>query len=486
MNTIPPGNDSLAAVTSLGTAESYGGARVPPWHRPVPPTVLAVVLWASTAAGRWVGPVPGIPSLLTVAAGAALLAARRRLRAVMVCLGAVVLGLAGGAREWGVTQVQPGECGGSARVITDPRAFGSAVTTVLSVDGVRLRATGNGSVGARLSRFPAGSTVDVHGTCAPVRDVRRSRELVNHVTGRMSVDDVSEFAGDGGAPWRAANRVRSLFLRGTRTMGADDAALFAGLVIGDDSRQPGRMIEEFRASGLSHLCSVSGQNVAFVLAAFSPLLRRLRPTSRLAATLGVIAWFVLLTRAEPSVLRASFMAAVVALNFFRGRPMNGRSVLAVSVCALLVIDPVLAFSVGFMLSAGATAGLAWLSHPLEKVLRLPPVVAATLAAQVGTLPVAVLVFGRLPLVSLVANPLAVPVAGAVMLLGIPVALVAGVMPDAVATVAGAVMAVPTRFVAVVAHLCAAVEPGGRWSLVGWCGVVCLLVLRGRRHPSVAG
>ena len=160
--------------------------------------------------------------------------------------------------------------------------------------------------------------------------------------------------------------------------------------------------------------------------------------------------------------------------------------LCVSVCVLLVADPLLAFSVGFMLSAGATAGLAWFSGPLSRWLRLPGVVTATVAAQMGALPVAVLVFGRLPLVSLVANPLAVPVAGFVMLLGVPVALLAGVIPVAPATVLGMSMAVPTRYVATVARLCAGAEPHGIAALVCWLILACLVALRVRRHPSVAG
>jgi competence protein ComEC len=44
-------------------------------------------------------------------------------------------------------------------------------------------------------------------------------------------------------------------------MPPDDAALFRGLVVGDDRAQSDAMIERFRASGLSHLTAVSGQNV---------------------------------------------------------------------------------------------------------------------------------------------------------------------------------------------------------------------------------
>jgi competence protein ComEC len=250
-----------------------------------------------------------------------------------------------------------------------------------------------------------------------------------------------------------------------------DRALFLGLVMGDDSAQPRSMIDDFRGSGLSHLCSASGQNVAFLMAAAAPLLRRLTPGWRLAATLMVVVMFVFLTRGEPSVLRASAMAAVAALNMHAGRPSNGRRVLAAAVCLLLVIDPMLAFSVGFMLSVGATAGLAWLSVPLARRLGVPAAVATTLAAQAGTLPVALAVFGRVPLVAVVANPLAVPVAGVVMLVGLPAALVVAFLPGMIAVPVCAALTVPVRFVAWVASTGADAEPHGTAALVGWC-VLC--------------
>jgi len=382
-----------------------------------------------------------------------------------------ILGVCGGAREWSAVQVATGDCSGTVRVVEDPRPFGVATSVVVDLGNARVRAYGYGSVGAHLDRLSAGQRVHLDGSCAPVVANRRARELVSHVTGRMSVASVGEKVDDGGPLWRGANRVRGLLVRGTRKMPADDAALFAGLVIGDDRNQPRAMVEDFRASGLSHLCSVSGQNVVYVMAAFSVFLRRLRPSARFLATLAVIGWFVVLTRAEPSVLRAAAMATVVAFNFFRGKSVNGRQVLAVSVVALLLVDPVLAFSVGFALSTGATAGLAWLSGPLARRLRLPAVLSATIAAQIGTMPVALLVFRRVSIVSLVANPVAVPVAGAVMLAGIPCALVAGMAPDPMSVPLQWAMFVPTHFIGTVARLCARVAPHGIPAVVCWALVL---------------
>src|SRR5262249_28078962 len=143
----------------------------------------------------------------------------------------------------------------------------------------------------------------------------------------------------------------------TSWLRADDAALARGLIIGDDSAQPDAMTARFRDSGLSHLTAVSGQNVALALAIAGPLLRRARPIARLAATVAVIGWFVVLTRPGPSVLRAGPMAALAAIAFAVGSEREPPRLLAGAVVILLVVAPLLVRSVGFWLSVGATAGV---------------------------------------------------------------------------------------------------------------------------------
>ena len=73
------------------------------------------------------------------------------------------------------------------------------------------------------------------------------------------------------------------------------------------------MIDRFRASGLSHLTAVSGQNVSFLLAAVGPLLVRLRPVSRWMVTLGLIVLTALiLTRSSLRVRQVEYGVASAA------------------------------------------------------------------------------------------------------------------------------------------------------------------------------
>ncbi|MFM9131299.1 MAG: ComEC/Rec2 family competence protein [Actinomycetota bacterium] len=441
----------------------------------------AVAMWAGAHLGRWWD---AGHSGLAAAALVGCVALARRSRTLLLAV-VMASGAAWASLAWSVPAAGSGECGGTMRLVDDPRAAGRGTAVVVDTGEMRLRAVAHGPGAWRLSRLSAGDSAELHGECGPSARFA-DRDRVSHVLGTMRVSEVGAVAPSTSPAHRAANRMRRLVERGVRHMPDDDAALFMGLVIGDDRHQPRSMVEDFRASGLSHLCSVSGQNVAYVLALCGPLLRRLRPAARLLSTLAVIAWFVVLTRAEPSVLRASMMAAVVAVNFFRGSPRNARDVLAVSVTALLVVDPMLAHSVGFALSAGATAGLAWLSRPLGSRMGLPGVLAATVAAQAGTVPVALVVVGRVPLVSLLANPLAVPVAGAVMLVGIPAAVISALLPDAVAVPMAAVMVLPVRWVAGVASVSARIEPRGLASVAAWVLVAAAAVLWVRRHRAVAG
>jgi competence protein ComEC len=214
-------------------------------------------------------------------------------------------------------------------------------------------------------------------------------------------------------------------------MPREDAALFMGLVIGDDRAQPRDMIASFRKSGLSHLTAVSGQNVAFVLTVFGVYINRARTWWRLGLTLFLLGWFVVMTRAEPSVLRAAMMATMSAVAFARGRDLSARQALTYSIVVLLAIDPLLILSIGMWMSSFATCGLIFVTPRLKKYLHGPKWIheplATTLGAQLGVMPISLLVFSSAPAISLATNLLAVPVAGFVMLVGLPIAFICGLL-----------------------------------------------------------
>ena len=434
---------------------------------------LAAVIGAWTRSPAWVG-----------AVAVASLVVGRRTAVLLACL---VIGVAGGWRSqttWSsAVPRHVGSYTGWVTIVGDPAPFGSGLRVTVEVGGERFDAWAYGSPRRRLVDRQAGEMVFVQGKRRlMVSNVRRAQ--IRHVVGQFDLGVVGDWR-EGSPLYRTSSRVRTALRHAAEsTMGGDDAALFTGLVIGDDAREPAAMIDAFRASGLSHLTAVSGENVAFVLAAASPFLRRLRPWWRWGATLGLIGWFMTLTRFEPSVLRAGIMAMLACSSFVLGRQQAVVRLLAWTVTILVLVDPMLVWSVGFWLSTGATAGVCVIAPVLADRLPGPQWIRAplsvTLGAQIGVMLPSWLVFHRLPLVSLPANLLAVPVAGFVMLFGIPAGLFSAVVPP-IARLVMAPCAAGTRWVDTIAYLAADHEPSPRWSAVGWVAVAVTIVALVIRH-----
>lgn len=443
-------------------------------------------MWVSIYVGEHVSSLASFrwPSFVCAGCVAVLCARGRTSVGLLVCV-VVFSGLCAGASVWHSAHAVPvGACSGVATLRSDPELFTGGTAVVLEMDGLRYRTSAYNMAGRRLAQRVSGQSVFVSGQCEKLSGDFVRRDRVKHIVGRMSAEEVSENFSEGSAFIRAANRIRTVIANGVSSMSPERKSLFLGLVIGDDRAQPKEMIQRFRDSGLSHLCAVSGQNVAFLLLLIRPVTSRRHRLVAWMITIMMIAWFVVVTRAEPSIVRASVMAAVVATSSLVGRSVTTRTVLASTVCALLIVDPMLAWSVGFALSVAATAGLAWLSAPCAELFRSGQIVASTLAAQVGTTPISLLVFGTAPIISLAANPFAIPVAGVVMTIGLPLAILAAMFP-ALAEPVGSVLSVPVGWVDGVATVSAAVAPSGVVNLVLWGCVAVVVVWRRRRNLRTA-
>lgn len=426
----------------------------------------------------------GSPSVALALALLVAPAVVRSARSPLVLVGFAVLLAVGAAmrsqHEWaGLAPDSLGAYEGWVRLIDDPQPYPSSTRVIVEVDGERFEMWSRGRAQQqRIRSWRGGEWVMVSGERIALDAERARRVAWQHVVGEFDLVWASDV--DAGGPVaRASNRVRATIERAADVLPEPDGALYRGLVIGDDRDQPREMVERFRASGLSHLTAVSGQNVAFVLAACGPLLVRMRPVPRWVVTVAVITWFVVLTRVEPSILRAGVMAGLSATAYATGRERSPVRILALAVIVLVVVDPLLVWSIGFWLSVGATAGVCtvgpWLAHRLTVFGPLALPLGITLGAQLGVVVPSVWVFGRLPLVSVVANLLAVPVAGMVMLYGLPAGLVAGSIPAA-APVVMLPARIGTRWVDTVAVIGARLEPEPPWVWVGWAVVVALVVM----------
>ena len=446
----------------------------------------AIALAVATVTGALVGrgPSPWLGALAVMVA----IVARRP---AVVILGAFALagGLAERA-EAGLVAPEPGPFEGWGAMLTDPEMRSSGLGAYVRLDdGRHVQALARSGTGVEALRpAQAGDRVLLVGRLE--RGPANATWLTaRHVTAVLAVDDIR--ARSGGPPWmRAANALRGVLVRGADGLPARERPLFLGFVLGDTRDQPVDIADDFRGAGLTHLLAVSGQNVAFVLALAGPVLRRIGLRARLPATLAVIGFFALLTRFEPSVLRASAMAAVAVTASTLGREASSARLLALAVTGLVLIDPFLVRMVGFQLSAGACIGIVALSPRIARLVPGPRVLveplAVTVGAQAGVAPILITVFGGIPVAGVPANLLVAPAAGPVMVWGMAAGVGAGVLGRSAATLLHWPTHLLIAWIAWVARRAGALPLGevrGRELIVITVGTV---VVAGARHVGLSG
>jgi len=245
------------------------------------------------------------------------------------------------------------------------------------------------------------------------------------------------------------------------------AALARGFVLGQDDRIEPLVREQFRRAGLSHLLAVSGQNVVLlaILAGVALAVFGFGLRARLVATLLLIAIYVPVAGAGPSIQRAGVMGAAAIAATLAGRPAGRAWPPLLAAAATLLINPRFGGDVGWQLSFAAVVGIMLWAGPLRDLIgeRLPASLpnaagraladgtAMTLAATVGTAPLIAHDFERLSLASVPANLLALPAVAPVMWVGMLIALL-GQVPGLPTAPLGTVEGVLIDWIALVARV----------------------------------
>lgn len=209
------------------------------------------------------------------------------------------------------------------------------------------------------------------------------------------------------------------------------AAFLAGILLGDESNITTELADAFRLTNTAHLIAISGANIA-VIVALLMLLARLLPR-RLAGRLGTllvtvcgVSLYTIFVGAEPSVVRAAIMTTFVLLAERLGRRNDGLTALAAAVFLMTLLNPLMLFDLGLILSAAATLGLilyvpslTTLSERLlsrltdsQRAQRIAALLAEwlliTIAAQITTLPIILLISGTFTPLGVLVNLLVAP------------------------------------------------------------------------------
>lgn len=204
-----------------------------------------------------------------------------------------------------------------------------------------------------------------------------------------------------------------------------------------------RLEDCFRNAGIMHLMAVSGGHFALLASLIRRLCARLLAPRQVTASLIVVCTTLMAAMMAPgdSVTRAMLMGWIAAAASFIGRPHQSLSSLGVTVLAMLLCDPSKARSFGLALSCAAVFGIIMLARPMADAMALllpdalADAMAMTVAAQIATLPIQVLMEPQLPLWSVPANIVVAPVVAFSTMTGLAGLAVAWVNMDIAKTCA---------------------------------------------------
>lgn len=293
------------------------------------------------------------------------------------------------------------------------------------------------------------------------------------------------------------------------------AAFLKGLILGERASLPPEIVEQFRATGTSHMVALSGYNITIIGSSLSRALLWATLPFAVSFWCGVtaITLFIVMTGASASVVRAGIMGILLLIAQKEGRAYRMTPALAFAAAAMVVQSPyVLRFDAGFQLSFGATLGLVYISPLVERwiddlsrrlrrdrtaravvgseakeISLAKRILIETLAAQIAVLPLLIFLFGRVSLISPVVNVLVLLATPYAMGIGFAAATLAFVSQTLGRIAAGAAWLILGYQLAVIGFFAriplASVEPGV-WIMVLLLAVYAIVFWRIRKKRAI--
>ena len=174
--------------------------------------------------------------------------------------------------------------------------------------------------------------------------------------------------------------------------------------------------KRFSLTGVSHVLAVSGFHVAIVCGFLSLLLcflpeRGGKRWLRYGLLIFFVWMYAYVTGLSPSTVRASLMISLFLMGRMLRRTVDSYNTLAAAAFLMLVYDPSYMYDIGFQLSYSAVFSILFFAPRIQAridvrnpfLLKPWQLLAVTLAAQIGTIPLCLYYFGQVSAVFLLTN-----------------------------------------------------------------------------------
>lgn len=207
---------------------------------------------------------------------------------------------------------------------------------------------------------------------------------------------------------------RRSFVAGMQTALPEPQASFGlGLLIGQRNTLPFAVSQAFLMVGLTHIVAVSGYNLTILLDGAKRLVGKRSKQLTVFFGTGLMLFFLLITGASPSIVRAAVVSGLSLAAWYYGRSVRPMVLILLAAALTTYATPVYFWSdIGWWLSILAFFGILVIAPQILRRLfpdRQPPVVAAmaveTVCAELMTIPLIMYIFGQVSLVGLIANML---------------------------------------------------------------------------------
>lgn len=250
-------------------------------------------------------------------------------------------------------------------------------------------------------------------------------------------------------PGDVALQVRNWFSSQVkRVIPSPESALGLGFLVGQREQLPLDLQNALRIAGLMHIVVASGYNLTILVRLARRLFMRVSRFSALAGAGAMVVSFIAITGLSPSMSRAGLVTGLSLLAWYYGRRFHPVVLLALAAAVTVLVNPSYVWGdIGWQMSFVAFGGVMLLAPLLQayffgdkKPGSIRQIIGETVAAQIATLPIIIVMFGQASTIALLTNVLIVPLIPLAMLL----TFMAGIMTPLWLWLAS-IIAVPTTW-----------------------------------------
>lgn len=212
---------------------------------------------------------------------------------------------------------------------------------------------------------------------------------------------------------RLRNNIKSIF---EKNINEKNASFITAITIGDKSNLDASIIENFKRASLSHILAISGAHFSYIILSItiiSKLLKRKRLSKLIIIFLTL--FFIELTAATPSVVRAGVMCIIATMASLLKRKNDILTSLSISILVQIIINPYVIFDIGLILSYSGVIGIVLLYPFIKKYIKFQ-IIGITISANLILIPIMMYYFNTLSLSFIISNIFASILLGPILII----------------------------------------------------------------------